>query len=374
MAEWRTILCDINGNQLSDLSGIAYNRRYTEQLNAPSSFSFELDPSDPKASTVHTDGAPYLEYIRRTVKAYRREEQADGSHAWVLRFNGFVWPVQDNGDDEGNTLTAVTCYDPLIMFGKRLCRSAAGSFVKVTFAAVDPVQILKQLVSNTNTNAGPTGLVWTATGADPALAALSVEWSYKMMDVAFKELTAGFDVGITPREGTLATGLGTITAYARRGTTRTAQLGWRYAPNNLTKVTRIQDPSDACNVLVGVGNGAEAAVVVATDAASISDYLQLEGLTSLPDVTDAAYLNSVVASSLYDRLPQQEAVSVGDALVPGIQPWVDFTTGDTVTVTAHPALRGGVLRQQKRIFGWSMPIDDEDNEVISFVTEREGGT
>lgn len=380
MSAWRILLCNLQGTALSDISSIAYNRKYTETLNQPSSFSFSVDPSDPKIATVHTDGAPYLDYIRRTVRAYRKELQSDGTYLWVLRFNGFVWPIQDTGDEDGNTDTAVTCFDPMIMFTKRLCRDAtSGSYLKVAFNATDPSGMIRTLNSTSAARSGPFGL--NNIGSGLGMAAQSVEWSNKLMSEALNELTQGFDVRVLPVTGTASTvgsfptvaDMGTFEVLTRRGTTRTTALGWRYAPNNLATIGRIMDPSDAVNVLVGVGSG-DVGVVAAVDSTSISNYLQLEGVTTLPDSTTATYLNNWVASQLYDRLPQQEAVSIGTGDATEIRPWVDFETGDTVSVTAHPALRGGVLRTSKRIFGWSMDISDEDDETINFVTEREGGT
>lgn len=372
---WRTFLCDLQGNPLSDISNVAYGRKYGETLGQPTSYSFSVDPRDPKINTIHTDGAPYLDYIRRTVRGYRYE-----SGAWVLRFNGFVWPIQDDGDQSGNTMSAVTCFDPLIMFTKRFCRNTAnGSYIKVAFNATDPSVMLRTLIDNSRTWSGPYGL--SNAGSAIGLPAQSVEWSSKLMSEMLTEVTQGFDIRVLPVTGTTSTvgtfpvvaNMGTLECLTRRGTTRTTQLGWRFAPNNIDTVKRIMDPADAVNVLVGVGSG-ESAVIAAVDGVSIGSYLQMEGLTSLPDSTNQTFLNNWVASQLYDRLPQQEAVSIGTGDAREIRPWVDFETGDTVTVTAHPSLRGGVLRTTKRIYGWSMDISDEDDEIITFVTEREGGS
>jgi hypothetical protein len=362
------LLCDKVGNPLANLSTIASDRKLAEALNQPTTFSFTVDPDHPKIQTLHTDGAPYLDYIRRTIKAYRYEQQVNGGWAYKLRFAGYVWPLQDTGDETGQT-TQVTAVDPLIMLGKRFARTAAGAFLKVDFASVDGGQILKTVVDRTNDTViggGPTGLV--TTGTFEAISAASVTWDYKLLSDALGELVKGFDISVTPNDST-AQAHGILNAWAHRGVDRPdALFSWKAIPHTLAGITRTMDPTDAATTLVGIGSTSTGTqlTVAATDTAAKDNYMQMEALASYSDVKDQTHLQQLVAADLIDRRPPQQALNMTP--FDGVEPWRDFNVGDYVYASAGPELRGGVAKQQQRVHGFALGISDEDDESLEVVT------
>jgi hypothetical protein len=367
---WRVLLCDIQGNPLSNLSTLATGRKWSGVLNQPTTFSFTVDPDHPKIRTLHTDGAPYLDYIRRMIKAYRYEPIQTGGWAYVLRFAGYVWPIQDVGDENGQT-SQVTAIDPLIMLSKRLARTAAGAYQKVAFSAIDGGQILKTVVDRTNDlviGGGPTGLI-TAGGTFETIATASVSWDYKLLSVAAAELTKGFDLSVTPKDSTTQQH-GILNAWAHRGVDRQdALFSWKTLPHTLARVSRTMDPADAATTLVGLGSTASGTqlLAAATDTAARDNYMHMEALTSYSDVKDQAHLNTLIAQDLVDRRPPQEAISVTP--FDGLEPWLNFDVGDFVYTSADPALRGGILKRQERLYGMTVDINDEDDESVEAVTQ-----
>jgi hypothetical protein len=362
------LLCDIQGNPLANLSTLASDRKLIETLNQPTSFSFTVDPDHPKVQTLHTDGAPYLDYIRRTIKAYRYEQLPGGSWAYKLRFAGYVWPIQDTGD-EGGQSSQVTAIDPLILLAKRFARTASGAFQKVEFTAVDGGQIIKTLVDRTNDPTignGPTGLI--TTGTFETIPTASVSWDYKLISDGLGELTKGFDISVTPNDS-LIQEHGILNAWVKRGVDRPdALFSWKALPHSLSRITRTMDPTDAATTLIGLGSTASGAqlTAAATDTPTKNNYIGLEALTSYSDVKDQTHLNQLVASDLYDRRPPQETLAMKP--FDGLEPWRDFATGDYVYASAGPELRGGILKRQERLFGFSLGIDDEDEETVEVVT------
>jgi hypothetical protein len=366
------LLCDIQGNPLSNLSTLASDRTLIETLNQPTTFSFTVDPDHPKVQTLHTDGAPYLDYIRRTIKAYRYEQLPTGTWAYKLRFAGYVWPIQDTGDENGQS-SQVTAIDPLIMLGKRFARDAAGSFLKVAFATIDGGQILKTLVDRTNDNIignGPTGLI-TAGGTFETIATASVQWDYKLLSDGLGELTKGFDVSVTPNDS-VTQQHGILNAWAHRGVDRPdALFSWKAIPHSLSGITRTMDPTDTATTLIGLGSTSSGAqlTVAATDTTAKNNYIGMEALATYADVKDQTHLQQLVASDLVDRRPPQETLTVTP--FDGLEPWRDFNTGDYVYASAGPELRGGILKRQERLYGFALDINDEDDESIEAVTQKD---
>jgi hypothetical protein len=118
-ALWRTVLCDRLGNPLADISTIGYDLRLRRGLNQPATAQIKVPSWHAYASTIHTDGDPYCEVGVRQLKVYRRD---DPSSAWVIVFNGIVWHLEDEGDED-ETWTVVTAYDPMIWWRYRPARA-----------------------------------------------------------------------------------------------------------------------------------------------------------------------------------------------------------------------------------------------------------
>ena len=137
--DWRFVLCadvyapdstySLTGwetHNISMLSGLASQVELTFTLNRAGMLTFTVPSEDPRINGLcDIDGLPMLCTGKRAVKAYRR---VGNSGPWVLRFAGRVWSLQDHGD--GDTVqTQVTCYDPLKILEKRICRDVQGCYV-----------------------------------------------------------------------------------------------------------------------------------------------------------------------------------------------------------------------------------------------------
>lgn len=121
MSAWRILVGDRFGNTLTNVSPIAVGRQYVGALNRPAMFTFKVPASDTRVAGLHTDGLPFVGE-GRSVRAYRREAQQDGSTAWVVRFTGYMWQVTDEGNDADQWTTCV-CFDPLQLLNRRVARA-----------------------------------------------------------------------------------------------------------------------------------------------------------------------------------------------------------------------------------------------------------
>lgn len=366
---WKLMLCDLLGREISNITTAVDERRITEAKNVPTSLSFAVDSSHPKIAKLHDDGYPRLDYIRRLVKAYRLEIDEHGVERYVHRYSGYVWPLTDEAQDD-EAVTRVTCFDPLIVMNQRFARDVAGSWVAVPFDTVQAGVVWQTIIDRTNTFAGPTGLI-TAGSYRETTDTVKVNWQYKFISEATAELTRGMDIWIEPIDSSGVMAHGRANVYARRGQVREDLiLGWKHGmKNNLSALTRTMDPSDAANVLVGFGGTASGSQLasIGVDADNIGRLgLQLEAMQTYSDVRDQNHLDNLVASDLYDRRPPQEAITVKP--FENVDPWIDFNVGDTCYVMAGSDLRGGIAKRQERIQGFTITLNDEDDDDVELVT------
>ena len=162
-SDWRILLCDLNGQPVSNITRIARKRELKFRLNRPSSISFEVPSNDRLVSDPWSgDQRPLLEEGTRTVKAFRKEDDGTGATIYRLRFNGTVETVQDQGDADTAKTTAAA-FSPFYDLGRRLCLGdvhdvyGATPFM-VTFTNTDGAQIARTLLDRTNAAKGNSGI------------------------------------------------------------------------------------------------------------------------------------------------------------------------------------------------------------------------
>jgi hypothetical protein len=368
----RILICNKQGVPIQDITAVAYNVKYVEVLNKPTQFQFTVDSSDPRVGTLASDGSPFLDYIRRIIKVYRRELQYDGSYKYILRFAGFVWPLDDNGSEDGQE-TNVTAIDPLHVMGFRFARSSAGVIAKVEYTAATSVAtMLQDLISRTNSFAGPSGLLPPVTGVHVfgAMPTAKVRWTYKMMSDVVNEITSGVDVWAQP-DDTLGTNyVARLNVFEQRGQDRpNVVFAWNTQPHTLSGISRTLDPADVATTIVGLGGNN--LVTTASNSTAATNYMTLEALQSFSDTTDATQLQLLTAAELFKRQPPQESISI----TPGLDmvPFRDFNVGDTARETAGPALRGGVPMRVTRIYGMTITWNEEEDESYELVTSKDLG-
>lgn len=377
MADLRIMLCDRSGVAIQNITTLCENRKLTEVLDQPTQFSFTVNSAEDRIRGLWAnDNAPYLDYIRRLVKVYRKEyDPVTEMEQYKLRFAGNIWPLTDSGDEDGQT-TSVTAFDPLQWMAHRFVRESDGSTKKVVFgvaggATVGVDTILRTLVDRTNSFAGPCGLTTTGGIISGVIPQVRVQYSYQMLSQVFQEASSGIDFVCTPLDATNYY-VGRLDIYLKRGTDQpNALFGYDEEPHSVLSMDRTFDPTDHANSIVALGTGTSSQqyIAAAADATSQGNYGTLEGFATFSDVVDQNQLNLLAASELLKRRPPQEAVSLKP--FPGLEPWRDFNTGDTVRVLAGTSLRGGFTKRSERLFGFTVNWDEEENEDYDVVTSKD---
>lgn len=159
-AKWRFFLCSRSGVKIAGLSRAATSKRIMIRRNRPDGFTFSIPADDPQLSWMMDDGFPMLEKQMTVVKGYRLEDAhkrpgtiANGT--WTLRLACIVWQIEDNGDENGVAMSAVTCYSPLIMLNKmKTVGVTPGTHVPLVFDSIDAGDLIATLVDAANTDMG----------------------------------------------------------------------------------------------------------------------------------------------------------------------------------------------------------------------------
>lgn len=371
---WRYQLCTLTGTAIADLSAIADDPKGVFRLNRPAQLTFRVPSDHREVSTLHSDSYPMLEAKRRVVKAFRKE----GS-TWAIRFTGHVWSLEDIGD--ANTAwTHVTCFDPMQMLARRLCRASDGTNVDlVPFTATDGIQIVKTLIDRSQNNAivgsgGDKLGIDTTSGSFPTGTSRTVTYSRKdifSVVVELMEADTGFDLSFLPLN--LTTGkLVQLNAYQpKRGTAKDgARLEWGMGRNNIREVKRLRDGGELVNILgVGATGGANSNFTYISDSASAGAYGNHEDVSTY-DVSTTAHATALGNEELNYRENPRNVVEIVPVAGRAPSPWTDFDLGDTVPVNLGARLRGGASGYQ-RIYGFD--VDMGDVEVVSrLLTSPEG--
>lgn len=377
MAQWRLVLCDINGAAISNVTSIATGKTFSYKLNRPASASFTVPANHPLVANNHSDGYPILDPARRVLKAYRKEQQSDSSYKYVIRFSGYIWQLQDNGD-ENDATTQVTAYDPMQRLSKRIVRDAAGSKSSpVIFTSLDGGQIAKTIIDRTNNFGGSTGVA--TTGHFDSVTTQTITYQDKAVGdaiVDFTNLANGFDVAFTPVDQTDGN-LVTFNVYEERGSVKpTLIFGWGITPHNVSSISRVLDSESLANDIDALGStnsGADQLRTNQQDLGSISDYGRYEAVSTYSDIAVDSFLSDLASEELSFRAQPKELVSItpvaSDTLrngkpLPVPEPFTDFDLGDTFYVYAGTRLRGGFAGLQ-RCYGFDISINDDGAENIS---------
>jgi len=363
MVEWRMMLCDRAGRPLSPLTGIAKNRSLQLRLNRPARLSFTVPANDPLVAGIHTDGLPLLEPLCRVVKAYSKATLDTGIVAWVLRFAGYVWQLEDAGDGT-SAWTSAVCFDPLQYLRHR--RTAALR----EYTDQDGGQIARNLVATANATA-PTGIT-VDDGVFEQSPTRTVRYERAPVADAIIQLADafnGFDIELRPldrQDGVLCS----MNAFARLGQHQPSVIfGWAVAPHNVREVHRLQDGDTIANHLImtgASGTGSDAISSEHDDATSQSVFGYHEDVDAVGDVTNTLLLEALGIEELGWRKRARELVRMLPQPGRGPQPWVHYHLGDTVYVYAGSDLRGGLAGVQ-RIYGWTVELTDEAVERVTEV-------
>lgn len=366
--EWRFVLCDIDGNYLSDVSGCALGKHFEFELNRPAQCTFRVPADDPRANIKHTDGEPFLSCGNRTLKAYRLNPVTG---VWTIRFNGYVEKLTDISENTEVVYSSVVCYDPQQLLNQRLVVSVDGNYTRIVKITSTQLSILAQaLVERTNVNYGETGIDTTSGtfGTTTALPFVSQKEYVgpKLVEITNTNLC---DVWFDPVD--LFTGkMVVMNAAAMRGSDKNAAVfALGRDPGNILNYTRDQDMSTFANdvILFSSPAGALTENVITSrrqDAASITKYRRRQALDVDWDV-DQSTLDDVADAELLIRKVPRQTVSIVPAPQFSATPWDDYFLGDNIFVyTTDTATREGIAGTQ-RVYKISLDVDDDGFEKVT---------
>ncbi|MEZ5101155.1 MAG: hypothetical protein R3C15_15415 [Thermoleophilia bacterium] len=368
------MLCDRLGNPITLLGPFSRDRSFTFRLNQPSSFTFRVPADHTDVAALHVDGHPRLTKIRRTVKAYRQEHQADGTSLFVLRFAGIVWDLADDGAATDAWTTAVA-YDPLKRLETRLCGTPETGYV-FERTDTDAATIVRDLVDVAN-EVGATGLTTDGGSFEPAIAR-TVRFEQRPIWDCIRDLldaNPSFDLYVEPLDRTDGV-LGRLHCLQRRGTTRSdVFFGWDSPPGNVQQITRAESASAAATRVVGVastGSAGDRLIATASNGPLEQEIGVWEVSPSYNAVTSLGMLAGLVEEELAQRSDGRPVVTAVPDAAMRVQPWTHFDVGDLVTVRAGSRLRGGSPAALQRIYGFDLALDDDGTErLTALVTSRD---
>jgi hypothetical protein len=371
------LLADLQGNVISNLTSVAFARTFAYGLFRPASCSFVVPADDTTVGGLHTDGFPRLDAGRRTIRAYRLEDQADGTQEYVLRFNGYVWQIEDGGDID-HSFSAVTCFDPLQLASKRFLGLEANDDITEHEYASQPVtDTARDLIDLVNA-VGETGIDSGGTETGSAASQAYVAAPDQQLGPALGELAAGYttyEYELTPIDDTLGKLVRFDTYAPQKGATRVnAPLGYLAPPNNVAVLSRMVDMEQYANVLWGQASSEEGsedeADAVKTYAPGIASYRRHEVSVDFGEVDDTA-LDRLATNELVRARGARERFVVTPLAGKGPMPWDDFNLGDRLPLYVGASFRGG-FSDYVRVAGFELAVDDDGVEsVTSLYAETE---
>lgn len=355
------MLQEATGQTRSVLSGarsrhLSYKRSSTPEA----SFDLELEHED---ATVLQDvilagggGMPRL-------RAFRVEEQPDGSELAVCRFGGVLSVCEEKAAAGLVSVTFRGVFDVL-----------ESRFIETLFARdlVPAGDIAVELIEEVNAG-GPTGLVvGDVEGTDPRDVTYEERKPYAD---GILDLADAFDFEVVPLAEADGQGfdLGRFNAWVKQGMDRPAAIfgyGADTVGNCLDASRKTLPPRNRVWV-----SGAEELVGLAEDFESQARYGVWEYASAMSDVLDQGLLDDRAQALLLPGpmrvvsfTPNPSKVDdEGNPVTP--LPWIDYWLGDTVRLT----VRKGSLQfdGSPRVDGIDIDIDDEGFESGHSVTVQE---
>jgi len=162
--------------------------------------------------------------------------------------------------------------------------------------------------------------------------------------------------------------LGSLRYWApQRGTSRPEVVfAWGRAPRNVSRVSKAIDREQLFNYAIAEGATANAS---ALDTASLSRFGPSIETVSATDVTDAAQLAAMASEAMLLGSKGAPTYTVTPTAGKCPLPFDNFDLGDSVTLAAGTALRGG-FSALARVQGYTLDIPDDSNsqEVLSSLT------
>jgi hypothetical protein len=321
-----------------------------------------------------------------------------------LKFAGRVWSLEDQGD--GDTCRKqVTCFDPLKILEKRVVRDHDGAYWKacnwwkpggdtaiqtplLKDSGVSGSKIIKELIDRSRKFGGmPPGGSSTGSNMSP----VHIETgNYDEWPSEDWEETVGFDYQTEPgsyvmphivqicNTGTVDLKMRYLDVFdgvflhlgsvARLGSETDVTLAYAATPFTASSFNRTQALDDLANYIDLVGKKRAGNFGISLDATSQLDYLVMEAVENLTDITNTDVLQFLSDLRLKMQKEPRDMVSVVPTPEASPVPWDDYYLGDTIIVTAattpFPVTRQTVEGRQ-RVYGIEVTLDNDFGEYVS---------
>jgi hypothetical protein len=425
-ALWRATLCDRLGNALSDITTVGFDLTLHRGLNQPAQASVKVPAWHAYVATIHTDGSPYCEVGVRQLKLYRRDNP---SAAWQIVFNGIVWHIEDDGDED-ELWTQVTAIDPMYWWRYRPARAYDynrcsklltynGNFAQPHFAkpkqGISAPEILRLVLDNSmtgdpteNLGEGPMGI--STSGGTVAEYGPNVnpdlsDTPYTIADLHHLLVaTSEIDAWIAPVDNVGNGTMGNLMAVPRAGADK-PWLHYQYGTGDysISKLKRERDMDQITNKLYsylgpkwdeehwqgvitaqGMPDGSGGSTLLPDDPPGWRSTVETRRLNSQAKygvfmdihIYDAnkneneyrdAYAH-LWQTEVYLRSEPREMLYITPTRN-GPFDIFDLEIGDTIRVSAFDGIRRGFSMAKQRIYGYTVTVDPDMVEAfIEFET------
>lgn len=361
LSPWRLIVRDrFSGQTVSNITAIARGKNGRSLLNRASTLGFIVPADHPAVWHPAADGLPKIEEGIRSVHLLHYEPVPPwGEYAYVPRFSGIVWSLEDSGDENGAE-TIVSCVSPFHLYTKRPVMNDDGTTAVVDFTNLPGEGIVAALHNRTVNHYGSVGLVLGTLEATPVRAQ---RWDNAHdLATALTEMAGsfnGFDLEEEPLSGETPGQIARLHVRARLGQKRPFKIGWGVPPHNARSVSRKKTMETVANDLTITG-GQDWLKRERESAGSIAKYGRILGSDAIEDVTVPEFMDVLADEQIALRALPFESVSFSPTI--RVAPWDDVSLGDTFDVEASERLRGG-FKGVQRCYGFAYEILDGSGEA-----------
>ena len=377
LTEWRFVLCDRLGFPLSYLDQFAKERHFDFKLNRPSALTFKVPSDEPLVNLSYTDAhgnvAPYLSAMDRTIRCWRKE-----SGAWVPRYTGIVWSLDDASDDDVGYST-VQCFDAFKFFSKRLVRdpdtgllySAADTTQQtVYYPSADIGASIYGMISKSFDGAGPLYVDYSSGPWTVGTTVTPPDYNLQYLDQAMVDFfdTGAADLELLPVRSTGGV-LSTLAIVDRLGSDKSASVRFAYDTGNYGAQSwaRTLDGEALANDIHNYSGDQTRKSSTASDSSSQDRYGTMERANVLTAIHSQGVLDDLTAWELRTSKAPQDLVSFTPR--PELQPvlWNDYFLGDTVGIASSSNVREAISGAQ-RVYGVGLDLSDDGFEQVSSLT------
>jgi hypothetical protein len=377
---WRFIVTNLDGEILTWLDHLAFQRSITFTRGQPTVIDTGVPSDNPEINIDADDGDPFVAEGNRLVYAFRRD---GGAVPWLIWASGLVLDVRDNANSNVAT-TTLTAYDSRQLLPRRaMLKDATGVLpdadlgLRYIGQRADEI-IIEQLGLMEFWATGPlasAGLDWGQTAfyqgiiePTPEITEITFARGVSIAEMIAKlEETGTCEVVIEAiwdpvnRPGIL----GELSIYERAGTTRNAAVfGYDTFPKNLVGIDRLVDGRERANQVQFYAGQGGPPVPLYDDATSMAKYGEYFAQQFFPGQVSQAAVEAMAARVLTLQKNGQHTYALSPAAERAPIPLTEYGVYDDVPVYASRVLRDPIATTL-RVESIPIIIGDDQLERIS---------